>query len=162
MNCREAERILLRSWDRPLDETERAELDRHAADCPRCGALAGEYAALRDGLHGLPQGTPRPFLAQRVLARIEALENPAPAAVWRKWCLRAIPVSLFLIGLFIGGLLFLPAGADGLSQSEALLLRNAQPVPETSVSLEEAKGLDRNMAIIFAASDRTPDRRPRP
>jgi anti-sigma factor RsiW len=162
MNCREAERILLRSWDRPLDETERAALDRHVADCPRCRALAGEYAALRDGLRGLPQGEPRPFLARRVLARIEALENPAPAAVWRKWCLRAIPVSLFLIGLFIGGLLFLPAGADGLSQSEALLLRNAQPVPETSVSLEEAKGLDRNMAIIFAASDRTPDRRPRP
>ena len=95
-------------------------------------------------------------------SRIEALENPAPAAVWRTWCLRAIPVSLFLIGLFIGGLLFLPAGADSLSQSEALLLRNAQPVPETNVYLEEAKGLDRNMAIIFAASDRTPDRRPRP
>lgn len=162
MNCREAERILLRSWDRPLDETERAALDRHVADCPACRALAAQYAALREGLHGLPQGSPRPFLARRVLARIEALENPAPAAVWRKWCLRAIPVSLFLIGLFIGGLVFLPAGTDSLSQSEALLLRNTQPVSETGLSLEETRGVDRNMAIIFAASDRTPDRRPKP
>lgn len=162
MKCRDAERILLLSWDRPLDAAGQADLDRHLADCPGCRALGGEYAALRDGLHGLPQGTPRPFFWQRVNARIEALEHPAPVAVWQKWCLRAIPVSLFLIGLFIGGLVFLPGGNDNVSQSEALLLRNAESIRGTSLYLDETKGIDRNMAIIFASSERNPERKPRP
>jgi hypothetical protein len=162
MNCREAERILLLSWDRPLDASEQAGLDLHQASCPRCRALAGEYAALREGLRGLPQGTPRPYFWTRLNARIEALEHPAPLTVWRKWCLRAIPVSLFLIGLFIGGLIFLPAGSDNMTQSEALLLRNANPIVETSAYLDDTKGVDKNMAIIFAASERTPERKPRP
>ena len=162
MKFREAERILLLSWDRPLDAAAQAGLDHHRAACPRCRALAGEYAALRDGLRSLPQGTPRPYFWTRLNARIEALEHPAPLTVWRKWCLRAIPVSLFLIGLFIGGLIFLPAGGDNMIQSEALLMRNADAVGGTSLYLDEAKGLDRNIAIIFAASDRNPERRPRP
>jgi hypothetical protein len=162
MNCREAERVLLLSWDRPLDAAGRAGLDRHLASCPRCRALEGEYAALRDGLRSQPQGTPRPYFMTRLNARIEALEHPAPLTVWRKWCLRAIPVSLFLIGLFIGGLIFLPGGGDTLSQSEALLLRNANPIVETSAYLDESKGVDKNMAIIFAASERTPERKPWP
>ncbi len=162
MKCRKAENVLLLSWDRPLDAAGQTELARHLTACPRCRALSRDYAVLRDGLHDLPQGTPRPYLWQRVSARIEALEHPAPSAVWRQWCLRAIPVSLFLIGLFIGGLIFLPAGSDNLSQSEALLLRNANPIVETSAYLEESKGVDRNMAIIFASSERSPERTPRP
>jgi hypothetical protein len=162
MNCREAERILLLSWDRPLAAAEQDGLDLHQASCSRCRALAGEYAALRDGLRNLPQGTPRPYFWTRLNARIEALEHPAPLTVWRKWCLRAIPVSLFLIGLFIGGLIFLPAGSDNLSPSEALLLRNANPIVEMSAYLDETKGVDKNMAIIFAASERPPERKPRP
>ncbi len=162
MKCRKAENVLLLSWDRPLDAAGKAELDRHLADCPHCRARGEEYAVLRGGLHDLPQGAPRPFLWQRVSARIEALEHPAPSAVWRKWCLRAIPVSLFIIGIFIGGLIFLPGRNDNLSQSEALLLRNANPIVETSAYLEESKGVDRNMAIIFAASERSPERTPRP
>ena len=39
---------------------------------------------------------------------------------------------------------------------------NADAVGGTSLYLDEAKGLDRNIAIIFAASDRNPERRPRP
>ena len=162
MNCRDAERILLLSWDRPLDAAGQADLDRHLAACPGCRARGGEYAALRDTLHGLPQGTPRPYFWTRLNARIEAIEHPAPLTVWRKWCLRAIPVSLFLIGLFIGGLIFLPGGGDTMSQSEALLLRNANPIIETSAYLDETKGVDKNMAIIFAASERSPERKPRP
>jgi hypothetical protein len=162
MNCRDAERILLLSWDRPLAAAEQAGLDLHRAACPRCRALAGEYAALRNGLRSLPQGTPRPYFWTRLNARIEALEHPAPLTVWRKWCLRAIPVSLFIIGLFIGGLIFLPAGGDNMSQSEALLLRNTNPAVDTSAYMDETKGVDRNMAIIFAASERTPERKPRP
>ena len=162
MKCRKAERCLLRSLDRPLNAAERLELDRHLGSCPRCRALGGEYAALRDSLRALPQGTPRPFFWQRVNARIEALEHPEPSTVWRKWCLRAIPVSLFLIGLFIGGLIFLPGGTDNFSQSEALLLRNSESIGGTSLYLDETKGIDRNMAIIFAASERNPEKRPRP
>jgi hypothetical protein len=162
MKCREAERILLLSWDRPLDASEQAGLDLHQAACPRCRALDGEYAALRNGLRSLPQGTPRPYFWTRLDARIEALEHPAPLTVWRKWCLRAIPVSLFLIGLFIGGLIFLPAGSDNLSPSEALLLRNSKNLTETTAFLDEAEGEGRRVMVILAASGRGPERRPRP
>jgi hypothetical protein len=162
MKCRKAERYLLRSLDRPLNAAERLELDRHLGPCPRCRVLRQEYIALRDSLQGLPQGSPRPYFWQRVNARIEAFEHPEPSAVWRKWCLRAIPVSLFLIGLFIGGLIFLPGGNDNLSPSEALLLRNSKNLTETITFLDETEGEGRRAMIILAASERGPERRPRP
>ena len=108
MNCREAERILLLSWDRPLD----------SASSPGWTPIGGLSPLPRPGRRiRRPAGTacgtclraaPRPYFWTRLNARIEALEHPAPLTVWRQWCLRAIPVSLFLIGLFIGGLIFLP------------------------------------------------------
>jgi anti-sigma factor RsiW len=162
MKCRQAERYLLRSLDQTPNPDERLELDRHLRACPRCRVLAEDYTALRDGLRGLPQGSPKPYFWERLNARLEGLEKPEPAAVWRTWCLRAIPVSLFLIGLFIGGLIFMPGGDDNLNQSEALLLRNTKPLIGTNAYLEEAQGLDKNLVIIFAASERNPERKPRP
>jgi predicted anti-sigma-YlaC factor YlaD len=162
MNCRQAERHLLRSMDHAPDEAGRRALDLHLRDCPRCRELAADYAVLRDGLHGLPQGSPKPYFWERLKARLDAPERPEPSAVWQKWCLRAIPVSLFVIGLFIGGMIFLPAGDDGLSQSETLLLRDSNPLAETNALLDESRTDDKNILIIFAASERPPERRPQP
>ena len=72
------------------------------------------------------------------------------------------PVSLFLIGLFIGGI-HLSAGRE--RQREPVRgppPAQCQSIVETSVYLDETKGVDRNMAIIFAASERSPERKPRP
>lgn len=162
MNCREAEGDLLRSMDGALDPGTRQELGDHLLICPGCRTLAADYAALRADLRGLNQGAPKPFFWERVNSRIEALGRPEPLGVWRQWCLRAIPVSLFALGVFVGGLVFLPSGDDNLSQSEALLLRNANPMTETKAFLDEGKSDDRSSMVIFTASERTPERRPRP
>jgi len=161
MKCRTAERDLLRSLDRTPDPAERRELDRHLQSCPRCRVLSAEYAAIQSALRGRPEGRPRPYFWERLNARIEALERPATAVLWRKWCLRAIPVSLFLLGLFLGGLMFFPGGDENLSQSEALLLRNSNPLTETRTYLDENKNVDKSMMIIFAA-ERAPERKPWP
>ena len=61
-------------------------------------------------------------------------------------------MSLFLIGLFVGGLVFLPGGNAGLSQTEALLLNETVPLGETSVYFDETKKPEENtMLILFAA-----------
>jgi len=162
MTCRQAERSILRSLDRDLESGPKSALDAHLRTCPRCRALRTEYVRLREALRQEEAPAPRPFFVERLRARLEALERPAPAAVWQKWCLRAIPVSLFLIGLFVGGLLFMPASEEPANVSEALLLRGANPISETSSYFDETRINDKNVMIIFAAEERTPERRPRP
>jgi anti-sigma factor RsiW len=166
MNCRNAERWILESLDRDLAPGPRRDLEAHLQACPDCRALRAEFVALRGDLGRLPMPALRPGFAGRVGARIEALANPAaaaPAVLWRTWCLRAIPVSLFLIGLFVGGLVFLPGANAGLSQTEALLLNETNPLAETSAFFDETKKPEENtMSILFAAAETTAQRRPRP
>ncbi len=162
MTCRQAERSILRSLDRDLGAGAKSALDAHLRDCSRCRALQAEHVALRDALRQEEAPDPRPFFVERLRARLEALELPAPAAVWQKWCLRAIPVSLFLIGVFVGGLLFMPPSDEAVNASEALLLRGSNPISETSSLFDETRNNDKNVMIIFATDERTPERRPRP
>jgi hypothetical protein len=68
-------------------------------------------------------------------------------------------VALAVILLFIGGLIFLAPGEESLSQSEALLLRNANPLAEAKSLFEETKLENKNMMIIFAADEKDPTRR---
>lgn len=166
MSCRNAERWILKSLDRELPPGPSRELDAHLRACPACRALRAEHLALRRALAGTPMPALRPGFSGRVAARIEALAkpaSPAPEALWRTWCLRAIPVSLFLIGLFVGGLIFLPGGAAGLSQAEALLLNETPLLTDTQVYFDETKKPEENtMMILLAASETTTQRRPRP
>jgi len=166
MSCRNAERWILESLDRELAPGPSRELDAHLRACPACRALRAEHLALRRALGPLAAPPLRPGFSGRVAARIEALAKPAPAApeaLLRAWCLRAIPVSLFLIGLFVGGMLFLPSANAGLSQTEALLLNETPPMPEAQVYFDESKKPEENtMMILLAASETTTQRRPRP
>jgi predicted anti-sigma-YlaC factor YlaD len=164
MNCRQTERWILKSLESEIDSSRRRDGDEHLAACPACRSLRAEYEALRGRLKAFPEGEPGPFFARRVMARIEVLERPAPAdaPAWQKWCLRAIPVSLFLIGLFVGGLIFLPSADDGWSRSEALLLDGSNPLAETTPYFDETKIDDKNVMIIFAADERIANRRPQP
>jgi anti-sigma factor RsiW len=162
MKCGTAERWIVESLDRSLDAARREALDRHCRDCPRCRRTRSEHELLRGRLRTLPPAEPRPYFWERLRTRLDAEERPAGLLDWQKWFQRAIPVSLFLIGLFIGGLLFLPGGDEALGQSEALLLRNSNPLTETSAILEESRDAADKAMIIFAASERTPERSPRP
>jgi len=163
MSCRSYERWILESLDRRLPPGPSAELEEHLRACPACRRLRAEHAALRGALAGPTPPGPRPGFAARVGARIEASGRTEPERLWRAWSLRAIPVSLFLIGLFVGGLLFLPGSGSDLTQTEALLINGTVPPSETAAYYDETKKPEENtMQILFAASDTTTPRRPRP
>jgi hypothetical protein len=86
-----------------------------------------------------------------------------PQAFWLRWSLRAIQASLALIAGFLGAMMFFQPAEAELSQPEALLLRDDNPIVETRTILDETPG-NREIAILFAADERFlgPGRTPRP
>ncbi len=163
MSCRRYERWILESLDRGLASGPAAALQEHLRACPSCRRLRAEHAALRDALTVPEPPGPRPGFASRVGARIAALGRTEPERLWRAWSLRAIPVSLFLIGLFVGGLLFLPTDGADLTQTEALMINGTVPPSETAAYYDETKKPEENtMQILFAATEAAAPRRPRP
>jgi hypothetical protein len=163
MNCRNAERWILKSLNRDLPPGEAGLLEEHLRACPDCRTLRNEYTILRGVLGRLPVPALRPGFAGRVGARLDALTRPASESLWRAWCLRAIPVSLFLIGLFVGGLIFLPGGSADFSQTEAFLLNGTVPQSETPVYFDETKKPEENsMQILFPAAETAAAKKPRP
>jgi len=163
MSCRSWERWIVESLDRGLPPGPAAALDNHLRGCPGCRRLRAEHAALRGALASPVPPGPRPGFAARVGARVAALGRMDRERALRLWCLRAIPVSLFLIGLFVGGLLFMPGAAADLNQAEALLINGTIPKSETTAVFDEARQPEENtMRILFAAAETAPSRRPRP
>jgi hypothetical protein len=61
---------------------------------------------------------------------------------------------MLLVILFAAILiLFIPLQKEELSESEDLLLRNLDPLQETTILLEEEKVEDKNMMLIFTAME---------
>ena len=153
MRCRQAERWLTRSADRPLDPSRREALDRHQAACASCRAFAARLALVRTTLAAAPAVEPLPYFIERLRARIEERTKASPSALWLRWSVRAVPVSLLLIGFFVGAIAFMsPAVEEDMSPPEALLLRNANPLSETNALLDE-KAENKSLMVIFAANE---------
>lgn len=162
MNCRKAEKQLLRSLDGRLDKPAADLLEKHLEACPSCRKAASEYrsmlALLRDGR----DARPLPRFWERLEPRLREETEIVPFLFWERWSLRAIPVFLTLVVL-IGGFLFLTPQAGELSQSAALLFENRDPLQETHALFEADKPETRTMALMFASlDDKTPLRRPTP
>jgi len=154
MTCRKAERWLLRSFDRDLPEPSRAALTEHLGLCSECRRRAEEYGLLRNRLSGVRTPDPLPRFWERLEARI-AEDRPADSgARWLRFLVRTIPVSLSLItGFLIATLFFLPAGTE-LTQPEALLLNEDNPITDTRPIIDEGRPEDRNLMVLFAADER--------
>jgi anti-sigma factor RsiW len=154
MTCRKAERWLLASFDRDLPGPSREALTRHLGVCAECRKRAAEYGDLRKrlGVGGIPEPLPRFW--ERLETRIAESRPADPAAVWARLWVRAIPVSLSLIaGFLIATLFFLPAGAE-LTQPEALLLTEENPITDTRPFIEEGQREVRDLMILFASDER--------
>jgi len=159
MRCREASRLLMRSADAPLDSERKERLDAHAAVCPACRALRSRVALVRSSLAGAPASEPLPYFYERLRARIDEHLRPEPSPLWIRWSIRAVPVSLLLIGFFVGAIVFLsPAVDEEMSQPEALLLQNANPLSET-ITLLDDKTENKSLNLIFAVNERSAARR---
>jgi len=154
MNCRTAERWLLRRHDRRLSPDKEQELDTHLRVCPVCSTREDGYRALFADLGRETAPPPRPLFWERLEARIVEKERENGWGLVRLFCRRAIPVSLALSALVLAAvLLFSPAREAQFSSSESLLLRDDNPLVETRILLDNNKLEDKNMMLIFASAE---------
>jgi anti-sigma factor RsiW len=134
-------------------------LEAHVKACPDCRAFRSRLERVLSSLAGAPAPEPLPYFHERLRARIDERLKPGPSPVWVSWSIRAIPVSLLLIGFFVGAIVFLsPAVDEEMSQPEALLLQNANPLSET-ITLLDDKTENRSLHVIFAVNERSAVRR---
>ncbi len=162
MNCRKAEKLLLRSIDGRLEGRGRDLLAKHLEACPACRKAEKEYRAMFGLLKDGRAAEPLPGFWDRLEPRLREETELVPLLFWERWSLRAIPVFLALVVL-IGGVLILTPQASEMTRSEALLLENADPISETSQIFASDKSETRTMMLMFASLDeKTPLRRPTP
>jgi anti-sigma factor RsiW len=159
MDCNNAERLLLRAFDGPVDSKAETELRDHLAGCPACRARAAQYGLIRDVLKGGAAPEPLPYFRQRVLAKLAERARQSPVRLGLRWAHRAAAVSLVAFVLFGAGvLLFKPQEPQELSQVETLFLRNENPLNDAANVLEQKKAEDKNMMLIFASMGDLPRR----
>ena len=152
MKCKKVEKFLLRSFDELLKEEEKNELKKHLESCAQCQTKRAEYQSILDALKEKDFPEPKPYFWERLQPKLEETKQHDPASLWKQWALRAIPASLLVVILLAAAIfLFIPAQQAELSESEDLLLRNLDPLQETTILLEEEKVEDKNMMLIFTA-----------
>jgi predicted anti-sigma-YlaC factor YlaD len=162
MKCKDAEKRLLRSFDGELEGAVKADLDSHLEACPDCRRKQSEYSVLLKNLK-VEDAEPLPYFWERLETKLRERERGEPWSIWAQWSRKVIPVSLALIVLFVGALaIFSPAAEEELSQPAALLLQNVNPLIETKTLFDAEKLEDKGLVIIFAADEKTSERRQRP
>jgi len=154
MKCKKVERLLLRSFDGFLKKEEKNELKKHLERCPLCQAKRKEYQSILDALKEKDFPETKPYFWERLQPKLAERKKYDPWSLWKQWAIRAIPASLLVVILFAAAIiLFIPAQQEELSESEDLLLRNLEPLQETTILLEEEKVEDKNMMLIFTAME---------
>jgi anti-sigma factor RsiW len=154
MDCKKAERLLLRSLDGRLEDREKIRLKDHIEDCSHCQKAEREYRMILGHLkkEGVPE--PLPYFNERLLAKLNVKEKTMPGLIWQKWATRTLAFSLAAIILIGGAFLILrPREPQQLSQVEALLLRDENPLTETQNILDARGPENRNMMLIFTAME---------
>jgi len=162
VNCRKAEKLLLRSIDGRLDGRERDLLGKHLEACPACRKAEAQYRSMFGLLRDGRDVAPLPRFWERLQPRLREETELVPLLFWERWSLRAIPLFLALVFL-AGGFLFFTPQARETSQSAALLLEDRDPLSETQALFDTDKAETRTMMLMFASlDDKTPLRRPTP
>src|SRR5215469_567339 len=83
MSCERMESRILGYVDGRLNASERAEVEKHLADCAPCRLRAQEFSAVSGLLDERPLIEPSPEFDTRVHALVAA--EPAPKASWWAW-----------------------------------------------------------------------------
>lgn len=155
MNCKKAEKLLLRSLDGRLDGRDRELLDGHLAACPACRRAAAEYRSMLALLRPEREDAPPAGFWERLEPRLREEQKIVPYVLWERWALRAIPAFAALVALAAGLFLFTPQARE-MSQSEALLIENTNPFSETKSLFEAKRPEDKSLMLIFASFDEKP------
>ena len=154
MKCKKAEKLLLRSFDELIKPEEQVKLEEHLKICLRCQTKREEYQSILDALKEKEFPEPKPYFWERLQPKLKERIKYDPWSLWKQWAIRGIPASLLVVSLLAATIiLFFPPQKEELSQSEVLLLRNLNPIQETTTLLEEEKVEDKNMKLIFTAME---------
>ncbi len=160
MKCKTAETLISRALDGLLTGNEEEALQRHLEECAACQKRKEEYSVMIDTLRDQAFPEVKPYFWERLQSRLKEQRKYDAWTVWKRWSLRAVPLSIVaVIILALGLLLFLPQPTDELSQTEALLLRDRPPYPESLTFLEEEGAENKSMQIIFTAMEERQDAR---
>jgi len=153
------ERLLSKSLDCRLTDTEKGTLEEHLEDCSTCKKKRDEYAIIAETLAREDFPEIKPYFWERLQPRLKESRKYAFWSMWKQWSLRAVPVSIIaVVTLALGLALFLPQPTDELSQTGNLLLNNP-PLPEAVTLLEAETGENKSMQLIFMAMEEKPDLR---
>jgi len=152
MNCRQAEKLLLKSLDGFLDKPRAEILEKHLKICPECSRIREEYETILGTLKMTAYPEPKPYFWERLQPKLKRIRMVNPWAQWKLWGLRAVPVALITVVILAGALAVIDLREpEKLSSSEAFLLQNQNPLEESSSILDEEKVEDKNMRLIFAS-----------
>ena len=152
MKCKKIEKLLFRSLDERLKGNEEHELEEHIANCPLCQKVKKEYQLIFETLRGEKFPETKPYFWQRLQPRLKEYRKYEPWFLWKRWSIRAIPLSLLIVVMLAGAILLLvPPRQEELSPSEILLLSNSNPLQETQTILEQEGIENKSMMLIFTA-----------
>ena len=90
MNCAESEIAICGYVDGTLAPAQKAELERHLAECPACAGVARDSAAAVAFMGRAEAVEPPPELITRILFEGPWNAGKAKPAVWRKWMAGAL------------------------------------------------------------------------
>ncbi|MGD2294391.1 MAG: zf-HC2 domain-containing protein [Candidatus Aminicenantes bacterium] len=156
MKCKQTEKFILRSFDDRLNSAEKAELKSHLDNCPECRKRKKEYQILLQTLGSDPLPEMKPYFWERVQPKLKEKKGIDPWTVWRQFGLRAIPLSLLFVIVFVAAVLvFIPAQTEelNLSQTGVFLLENSNPLEETKAYLSEEGEVNKHIMLLFSSLD---------
>jgi anti-sigma factor RsiW len=154
MDCKKAERLLLRSLDGRIEAGEKTGLQDHIERCSRCQKTEREYRVILGQLRKEAAPQPLPYFKERLLAKLDAEEKALPGLFWQKWATKALAFSLTaLILIGVAFFAFRTPEPQEVSQVEALLLQDENPLIEAKSVLDENMLENKNMMLIFTYMD---------
>ena len=133
MDCREYRRIVSRELDGPVDETERASLERHMESCPACRRFR-EVALAASSMHRrIVEVAPPADLASSIVARAARRRERAWLRGWLRFAIPAAAAAA-VIGVWLGGALTQHlAPSTGSSRTDVLELEYLDEYPPGSM-----------------------------
>jgi len=155
MRCKEAEKLILRSFDHKIKDQEKSGLEAHIALCPHCFDMKREYERIIQVLSGSAFPEPKPYFWERLKPRLdEASTRIQP--FWKSWTIKLVPAAISILLLVAAGLTFFKTDQsfslqDEMSKTEILLLRDLNPFQETRSVFEAENSEVKNMMLIFTS-----------
>lgn len=140
MTCEAMLELMSAALDGELTADEKAQLDRHLAQCDHCRALFDELTAIH-GACGQMEVEPPPALRARILEQLPPQETPTqkPSAKviylhWRRWAAMAAAFALISLAAWhLPQTRFRPAPSTNTIEGDA-----AQPQDSEEVQLQDA------------------------